>query len=118
MSLGDVSRILNRLYAEGLIPGDDCAVADMHHGALFPCHGIRVSELRGEDRVFPAWVAEMDPSYRCEPEDMAFSWWPPEPPAAPAPPKEPGSKRPPTHVVFGTGPVHWLYHDDDGDEWD
>lgn len=67
MSLGDVDSVLNRLFAQGLIPGLDLAVAEMSLGPLLECPGVTfVSE--GD---FPAcWAVKADAAL----EDASGSW--------------------------------------------
>jgi hypothetical protein len=145
MSLSDVDWLLDKLFAAGLVPGVDVAVAEMRHGPILTCPGVAFRS--DEAMFFPSWTVEV-----CEPPENAggswnggeaytpdnafgYFWLPPgieahqeapravmPEPIAPAPqaaeaaPNEAEGGRGPTRVVFGSGPVHWLYHDDEPDE--
>ena len=140
MSPADVDWTLDKLFAAGLVPGVDLAIGEMHHGPLLECPGVA---FRSDGIEFvPKWTAEAVEA----PEGavgswngqeaytpgnaLGYSWSPPaarhseeapegEPPEQQTAPKVTSAaegSRPPTRAVFGSGPVHWLYHDDEPDE--
>jgi hypothetical protein len=139
MSLSDVDWRLDRLFAAGLIPGADIAVAEMHHGPLLTCPGVAFSSNGIE--FTPKWsaVAVEGPEGAVGSRDgreaytpgnaFEYSWSPPgalesqeapeaeapEPLATPEAPRATDSTSP-RRVVFGSGPVHWLYDDDDDED--
>lgn len=114
MSLEDVETALAQLNEEGLVPGVDVAAAELHRGPILPCPGIVFTS--SGDPLFPTWTVNVDPHF-VEPPRSAESARPAPASAPPTPtvPKDEG-RRPPTRVVFGSGPVHWLYHDDDDED--
>lgn len=125
MSLNDVDHVLDRLFAQGLIPGQDIAVAGMVQGPLLECPGVVFETDDTEDVLFPSWTANVasDPEAPEAPEAFwngctAFSpntldylWEAPRRPEVEL--SHEAVKQTPRRVVFGTGPVHWLYDDDD-----
>jgi hypothetical protein len=144
MSLDDVDGRLDQLFAAGLVPGVDVAVAEMHHGPILTCPG---TAFRSDDALFfPSWTVEAVEApdgavgswvgREAYTPDNAFGyyWQPPdagggsqgspteEPQALPASEPNAGPQLPgdpvrtgPRRVVFGSGPVHWLYDDDQED---
>lgn len=124
MSLEDADSIFEKLHAAGLVPGEDFGLFGMFNGALLPCNGIRPI---GDERApfVVEWRVQLDPDYVVPPEAGGYDWQPPEAEEARAAiePVEPevseaarAPSAPPRRVVFRTGPVHWVYDDDEEDE--
>lgn len=121
-SLGSAGQVMAGLESVGIIPGQDVALCDIHRGPVVPCDGIRLEEA--EPGEAPAsWFAFFDPAYTA-PAAPAEPAGPSEPPATPdrADAQEPTgaekapkdtSGRPLTFVAFRTGPIHWVYDDDE-----
>ncbi|MBC2665680.1 hypothetical protein H7F51_09100 [Novosphingobium flavum] len=129
MSMLDVDLVFQKLHAAGLIPGEDFGLMEMHQGVLLACRGIRGIGKEREAFIME-WWAQFDPTYVAQPEDGVDQWVPPDerepdhdeavPPAPPSvanePAASPKNKSGPRRVVFRTGPVHYLYDDDDDEE--
>ena len=119
MSLDDVDHILALLNDEGIIPGEDIAVCDMHAGPLLYCDGIRL-ELDSTDDFLGAWFTYCDPAYvaprapevPCDPTEPLLAVEFPAPPVVIAK----GESTPWHRVTFGNGPVHWIGGYDEEDE--
>jgi hypothetical protein len=114
MSLADANLASVRLYEGGLTPGEDFGLYEMHNGALAPCNGVRVIEQASETGLFQSRTVVADPSYRYEQAAEHYTWQPPEAKVATEPAKDTGSSGP-RRVVFGSGPVHWFFDDDEED---
>lgn len=140
MSPADVDWTLDKLFAAGLVPGVDLAVGEMHHGPLLTCPGVAFRS-NGVEFV-PEWTAEAieapegavgswDGREAYTPGNaLGYSWSSPAPRESQEAPeaevhgsqatlqvtKAAEGSPPPTRVVFGSGPVHWLYHDDEPDD--
>jgi len=140
MSPTDADWTLDKLFVADLVPGVDLAVGEMHHGPLLTCPGVAFRP-NGMEFV-PEWTAEAvealkgavrswDGRKAYTPGNaLGYSWSPPatretqeapnaEPPKPQATPqvtRVADGSRSPTRVVFGSGPVHWLYHDDEENE--
>jgi len=124
MSLGSAGQVLAGLESVGIIPGQDVALCDIHRGPVVPCDGIRLEEANPGE-VPALWFAYFDASYTApgapaEPtgpselpaiSDRADAQ---EPTGAEKPPQD-TSGRPLTFVAFRTGPIHWVYDDDEED---
>jgi len=125
MSMMDVDLVFRQLDASGLVAGKDFGLIEMHQGVLIACDGIRGIGREREPFV-TEWWAQPDPAYVAEPGDSAYQWAPikpaaeppPEPQPDPAPPLEEAAKsaEAPRRVSFGTGPVHYLYDEDDEED--
>lgn len=121
MSLEDADGIFVTLHAAGLVPGEDFGLFGMFNGALLPCNGIRPI---GDERApfVVEWRVKLDPDYVVPPEAGGYDWQPPEARVAIEPVEAEVSEAatapsaPPRRVVFRTGPVHWVYDDDDEDD--
>ena len=125
MSMMDVDLVFRQLDASGLVAGEDFGLIEMHQGVLIACDGIRGISQEREPFV-TEWWAHLDPAYVAEPGDSSRQWAAiesaaepsPVPQPEPAPPLERAAKsaKPPRRVSFGTGPVHYLYDEDDDED--
>ena len=62
MSKHDLDSLISEVASNGLIPGEDFAVADQSVGTLKQCGGIEIRKLECGDGPFGEWVAFISPS--------------------------------------------------------